>query len=111
MVRVNDFCIYISQIRAKILQTDYSNSILFSKTQNVVSLLIKEFCNSCQDFLTNQGQTGLVILRFPCLVSIQISDKVHCKEQTIKYISHNAFLKFELGSDSPPYNWEPTFKK
>ena len=58
------------------------------RMEDVVSLLIKEFCNSCQDFLTNQGQTGLVILRFPCLVSIQISDKVHCKEQTIKYISH-----------------------
>ena len=38
--------------------------------------------------MSNQGQTGLVILRFPCLVNIQISDKVHCKEQTIKYISH-----------------------
>ena len=48
--------------------------------KDVVSLLIKEFCLSCQ--------TGLVILRFPCLVNIQISDKVHCKEQTIKYISH-----------------------
>ena len=58
------------------------------RMEDVVSLLIKEFCNSCQDFLTNQGQTGLVILRFPCLVSIQISDKVHCKEQTIKYMSH-----------------------
>ena len=58
------------------------------RMEDVVSLLFKEFCNSCQDFLTNQGQTGLVILRFPCLVSIQISDKVHCKEQTIKYISH-----------------------
>ena len=56
--------------------------------QEVLSLIIQEFCDSCRASLSVQSQTGYVIIRFSRHVNIEISNNTSFMERKIKYVSH-----------------------
>ena len=80
-------CKVMSENLVMDLHVEFSGKKILSM-QEVLSLIIQEFCDSCRASLSVQSQTGYVIIRFSRHVNIEISNNTSFMERKIKYVSH-----------------------